>query len=102
MEAGAAATATEARRLPTEAEIQRILNSQPKGLEPPSPFRGFSLTAIMGYVAGTAMVFSGISNQGKTADQHITQAVNLAGGFTVICLASICRHSKRLSQKQDS
>ena len=60
--------------MPTEAEIQRILSSQPKGLEPPSPFRGFSLTAIVGYLAGTAMVVAGISSQGKSADQPSAQA----------------------------
>ena len=88
--------------MPTEAEIQRILSSQPKGLEPPSPFRGFSLTAIVGYLAGAAMVFTGISSQGKSADQPSAQAIQLAGGFTVICLASICRHTKRLSSREQT
>ncbi len=88
--------------MPTEAEIQRILSSQPKGLEPRSPFRGFSITAIVGYLAGTAMVFTGISNQGKSADQPSAQAIQLAGGFTVICLASICRHTKRLSSREQT
>ncbi len=92
---------TEARRPPTDEEIQRILSSQPKGLEPYSPFQDFSITAIIGYVAGAAMVLTGLSSQGKTADQHTAQAVNVAGGFTVICLASICRHTKRLSSKRD-
>ena len=88
--------------MPTEAEIQRILSSQPKGLEPPSPFRGFSLTAIVGYLAGTAMVVAGISSQGKRADQASAQAIQVAGGFTVICLASICRHTKRLSSREET
>ena len=91
-----------ARRLPTEDEIQRILSSQPKGLEPQTPFRNFSITALIGYVAGAAMVFTGLSSQGKTADQHSAQAVNVAGGFAVICLASICRHTKRLSSTKES
>ncbi len=102
-EAGSLAPATSAaRRLPTDDEIQRILSSQPKGLEPQTPFHNFSITALIGYVAGAAMVFTGLSSQGKTADQHSAQAVNVAGGFAVICLASICRHTKRLSSKKES
>jgi len=102
-EAGASAAAPSgARRLPTDDEIQRILSSQPKGLEPQSPFREFSITALIGYIAGAALVFTGLSSQGKTADQHSAQAVNVAGGFAVICLASICRHTKRMSSKKDS
>ena len=97
----AAPAGADVRRQPTEEEIQRILSSQPKDLEPPSPFRDFSITAIIGYFAGAAMVLTGLSSQGKTTDQHVAQAVNVAGGFTVICLASICRHTKRLSSRRD-
>jgi len=100
-ETDAAPAGADVRRQPTDEEIQRILNSQPKGLEPQSPFRDFSITAIIGYVAGAAMVFTGLSSQGKATDQHVAQAVNLAGGFSVICLASICRHTKRLSSRRD-
>ena len=100
-EIGATANA-QARRIPTDEEIQRILKSEPKGLENTSPLRGLSITAIVGYVAGSAMVFTGLSSQGKGPDPNIAQAVNVAGGFTVICLASICRHTKRLSRKTDN
>ena len=100
-ETDAAPAGADVRRQPTDEEIQRILSSRPKGLEPHAPFRDFSLTAIIGYVAGAAMVFTGLSSQGKSADQHVAQAVNVAGGFTVICLASICRHTKRLSSRRD-
>ena len=105
LEAGAGPTAAAAageRRVPTDDEIQRILSSQPKSLEPQSPFRGFSITAVIGYVAGAAMVVTGLSSQSKSADQHSAQAINVAGGFCLICLASICRHTKRLSSRQDS
>jgi len=105
LEAGAGPTAAAAageRRVPTDDEIQRILSSQPKSLEPQSPFRGFSITAVIGYVAGAAMVVTGLSSQGKSADQHSAQAINVAGGFCLICLASICRHTKRLSSRQDA
>jgi hypothetical protein len=90
------------RRIPTDEDIQRILKSEPKGLENTSPFRSLSITAIIGYVAGSTMVIAGLSSQGKGPDQPIAQAVNVAGGFTVICLASICRHTKRLSRKADN
>jgi hypothetical protein len=88
--------------LPTDEEIQRILSSQPKGLERQAPFRDFSITALIGTIAGAAMVFTGLSSQSKVADQHSAQAVNVAGGFAVICLASICRHTKRMSSKKNS
>jgi len=102
-EGGSLAPATSAgRRLPTDEEIQRILSSQPKGLERQAPFRDFSITALIGTIAGAAMVFTGLSSQSKVADQHSAQAVNVAGGFAVICLASICRHTKRMSSKKNS
>lgn len=111
----------EGRRLPSEDEIQRILASTPKSLDPPSPFRGFSLSAMIGYVAGSAMVLTGLLGQPEAAerrpsndsapspvglaemnDQRTARAVNLAGGFGLILLASICRHTKRLGSRPEA
>lgn len=108
-------------RLPSEDDIQRILSSTPKGLEHPSPFRSFSISAMIGYIAGSAMVLTGLmaqpdaaerrpSNDGGAAavglaevsDQRTARAVNLAGGIGLILLASICRHTKRLSSRPEA
>ncbi|MCP9917331.1 hypothetical protein [Cyanobium sp. ATX 6F1] len=81
----------------SRAENSPLVPLPPAVLELRGLGKHFSLTAAFGFLAGTIMLFNGISMKTESSIHQIYQILNIGGGVIAICLGGICSHTKRQS-----